>query len=108
MFVSAKQLYHLNIYLGEVELLLPFRADMKDVCVFRRAVKTLTGYEISPTEPIPYGMIAAWIRRIGEILGLAYQIIPYSLRYNAANEFDQSSLFFIYSPWRIILANLPI
>ncbi|KAK3687910.1 C2H2 finger domain protein [Podospora appendiculata] len=91
MLVSAKQLHHLNIHPGEVELLLPFRADMKDVCVFRRAVKTLTGYEISPTEPIPYGMIAAWIRRIGEILGLAYQTIPYNLRYNAANEFDQSS-----------------
>jgi hypothetical protein len=65
---------------------------MKEVYVFRRAVKTLTGYDISPTEPITYNMMAGWIKRIGEILGLAYETIPYNLRYNAANEFDESSL----------------
>lgn len=91
MLISATQLHHLNIHPGEVELLLPFRANMKDVCVFRHTVKTLTSYKISPTKPIPYGMIAAWIRRISEILGLAYQIIPYNLYYNIVNKFDQSS-----------------
>lgn len=37
-------------------------------------------------------MIAQWIRRIGEILGLEYPTIPHNLRYNAANEFDRSGL----------------
>ncbi|KAJ0358359.1 hypothetical protein COL26b_014499 [Colletotrichum chrysophilum] len=34
--------------------------------------------------------MAAWIKRIGEILGFEYPTIAYNLRYNAANAFDQS------------------
>jgi hypothetical protein len=66
---------------------------LNEAYVFRRAVQTLTGYKMSPDEAISYPMMAAWIRRIGEILGLEYPTIPYNLRYNAANEFDQSGLF---------------
>ena len=70
------------------------REDLDDVCIFRRAIKTLTGYELSPTEPITYGMMASWVKKIGEIMGLETGPILYSLRYNAANEFDQSGLSF--------------
>ena len=105
MLTSAKQLHKLDIHPGEVELPLPIRDDMKEVYVFRRAVKTLTGYDISPTEPITYNMMAGWIKRVGEILGLAYETIPYNLRYNAANEFDESSLF-LPAPQQIIPANI--
>jgi len=91
MLTSTKQLRKLNIHPEELELPLPFKEDIQDVYVFRRVVKTLTRYEISPTEPITYATMAAWIKRVGEILGLAYETIPYNLRYNAANELDQSS-----------------
>ncbi|KAF5131527.1 hypothetical protein E5D57_007882 [Metarhizium anisopliae] len=84
------QLDGLDIHPGERELPLPLRSDLKEVCIFRRAVKTLTGYEMSATKTITHGMIASWIKRVGEIMGLQYETIPYSLRYNAANEFDQS------------------
>ena len=87
---SPRQLDNLDIHLGEHELLLPLKDDLNEVCVFRRAVQTLTGYTMSPNEPISYAMMAAWIRRIGEILGVEYTTIPYSLRYNAGNGFDQS------------------
>lgn len=90
---SPKQLDELDIHPGERELPLPLRSDLKEVCVFRRAVKTLTGYEMSATKTITKGMIASWIKRVGEIMGLQYETIPYSLRYNAANEFDQSRKF---------------
>ncbi|KAM4058133.1 C2H2 finger domain protein [Hirsutella rhossiliensis] len=53
-------------------------------------MKTFTGYELSQDKPLSYQMIAQWIRRVGEILGLEYPTIPYNLRYNAANEFDRS------------------
>ena len=65
--ISASQLDNLEIYPGERELRLPLREDLNDVPLFRRAVKTSTGFEMSMTEPISYGMMAAWIKRIGEV-----------------------------------------
>ncbi|KAK7927845.1 hypothetical protein PG985_004843 [Apiospora marii] len=87
---SPRDLKTLDIHPGETELLLPLREELDDVYLFRRAVQTLIGYVISDNEPITYGMIAAWTRRCGELLGLAYETIPYNLRYNAANEWTTS------------------
>jgi hypothetical protein len=87
---SPRQLNKLDIHPGENELPIPLRDDLRGVYVFRRAVKTLTGFEISETEPITYGMMRSWLVRIGQILGIEHPTIAYSLRYNAANEFDQS------------------
>ena len=70
---------------------------MDDLYVFRRAVKTLVGYEISLNEPISPAMIAGWIRRVGELTGFEVPTIPYNLRYNAANVFDKSGAFLITS-----------
>ncbi|KAH8652841.1 C2H2 finger domain protein [Ilyonectria robusta] len=88
--VSAVQLDNLDIHPDDRELRLPLRDDLDDVPLFRLAVKTATGFEMSLTEPITYGMMAAWIKRIGEILGRLYTTICYSLRYNAGNELDGS------------------
>lgn len=49
---SPKQLDELDIHAGKRELPLPLRSDLKDVCIFRRAVKTLTGYEMLTTKII--------------------------------------------------------
>jgi hypothetical protein len=87
---SPRQLDGLDIHPGERELPLPLRSDLKEVGIFRCAVKTLTGYEMSARKTIINGMIASWIKRVGKIMGLQHETIPYSLRYNAANEFDQS------------------
>ncbi|RWA03585.1 hypothetical protein EKO27_g11521 [Xylaria grammica] len=89
--ISPHQLNNVDISPGEREMLLPLREDLDNIPIFRQAVETLTGYELSPDKPISYGMMAAWIKRIGEILGCQYTTIPYNLRYNAANELDQSS-----------------
>jgi len=69
---------------------LPLKKELNDTYVFRRSVESLTGRRLSANERISYAMMAAWVRRIGEILGVAYTVIMYSLRYNAANEFDGS------------------
>jgi hypothetical protein len=87
---SPQKLDKLEIHIGERELPLPLKQELDDVPIFRRAVKNVTGYELSSVEPISYQMMAGWIRTIGEVLGLEYPTIPYNLRYNAANEFDQS------------------
>jgi hypothetical protein len=91
--ISPDKLDMLDIHAGEKELPLPLKKEFDDRLVFRRAVKTLTGYDISMDAPITYGMMARWIRRIGEILGFEYATIPYNLRYAAANGFDQSGSF---------------
>ncbi|KND85610.1 hypothetical protein TOPH_09291, partial [Tolypocladium ophioglossoides CBS 100239] len=88
---SPEHLANLDIHPDERELPLPLRGDLKDTYIFRRAVKDLTGFKMSADKPITYQMIAQWIRRIGEILGLEFPTIPYNLRYNAANEFDRSA-----------------
>ncbi|KAH0419558.1 hypothetical protein CcaCcLH18_14355 [Colletotrichum camelliae] len=87
---SPHHLDILDIHPGERELPLPLKEDLNNTFIFRRAVETLTGYQISPNKRISSGMMAAWIKRIGEILGFEYPTIAYNLRYNAANAFDQS------------------
>jgi hypothetical protein len=89
---SPQHIAKFDIHPGELELRLPLREDLNDTSVFRRAFEGLDGYEISPNERITAGMMAAWIKRIGVILGLEYPSIAYNLRYNAANVFDQSGM----------------
>ncbi|KZZ97358.1 hypothetical protein AAL_03322 [Moelleriella libera RCEF 2490] len=45
---------------------------------------------MSADNPITYQMIAQRIKRAGEFWRLQFPSIPYNLRHNAANEFDQS------------------
>lgn len=83
----------LDIHAGENELPLPLRSDLVDVFIFRRAIQTLTGYEISPNKPVTYNMMARWIKVISVILGIAYTVICYCLRYLTGNSLDQSCMF---------------
>ncbi|KAE9566472.1 hypothetical protein CGMCC3_g17382 [Colletotrichum fructicola] len=87
---SPHHLSKLDIHDGEKELPLPFKDDLGDTFIFRKAVYTMTGYQISLNERITAGMMNGWIKRIGEILGFNYPTTAYTLRYNAANAFDQS------------------
>ena len=93
-----ERLTQLDIHPGEQELPIPLKASMKDVYIFRRAIKTLVGYEISSNELISYGIMAGWIKRCGEIAGMEVPTIPYNLRYNAGNVFDRSSGFCLAPP----------
>ncbi|KAK1973628.1 C2H2 finger domain-containing protein [Colletotrichum cereale] len=88
---SPDQLKKLDICPGKLELPLPLRKDLNDTYIFRRAISTGTAYVLSPDEPISEAMMGAWFKRIGELLGLEYSTMLYSLRYNAANGFDQSA-----------------
>ena len=63
---------------------------MLDILIFRRLIKTVYGYEISPDLPLTYATLLAIMKIIGIILGFLQPTRPYCLRYNAANEFNQS------------------
>ncbi|KAJ3554367.1 hypothetical protein NPX13_g10631 [Xylaria arbuscula] len=80
----------LRIHPGEDELSLPLRPELNDVFIFRRAVNGPTGYKISENERITYGMMRSWIVAIGVIMGIAYTVIMYSLRYLTGNKLDES------------------
>lgn len=90
LLTSASCLQGLYIHPGERELRLPLRQDLKNVPLFRRAVKTPKGLEMSLTDSITYGMMSGWIKRVGQLLGRLHTTICYSLRYNAGNELDGS------------------
>ena len=54
-----------RMHTGELEMQLPLRKDLKDAFVFRRAVQTLTGFDISDNEAISYAMMARGLLRVG-------------------------------------------
>ncbi|KAH7132720.1 hypothetical protein EDB81DRAFT_659788 [Dactylonectria macrodidyma] len=90
-FTTPDSLSKLNIYFDEYELPIPLKKSMFDIYVFRDTIKTaLNGYVISENKNITYAMMAKWTRVMGEIVGFTIAVIFYTLRYNAANEFDQS------------------
>ena len=91
---SPKKLSILDIYPNEQELPLPLKQSLDKTFVFRRAVKTPIGYEISPNH-LSYSTITPWIKKIGELSGFKVATVPYNLRYNAGNELDKNGLFSI-------------
>jgi hypothetical protein len=95
---SASQLSGLDIRPGYQQLELLFKPSMLDVPIFRKSVKTGYGYEISPHEPLTYPTLLSLMKVIGLILGLLQPTRPYCLRYNAANEFNQSGEYYAFPP----------
>lgn len=87
---SPEKLNGLDIHAGDRELPLPLRKDLKDIFIFRDVIKTVTGYEMCQSKRISASKMGQIFRKIGELLGVEYPTTAYSLRYNAANEFDQS------------------
>ena len=86
--ISPEQLDFLQIHPGERELSLPLKPDIQDTFLFRKIIKTATGYEMS-TEQLPYNVMHRMIKIIGQILGREYPTISYSLRYNTGSALDR-------------------
>ena len=81
------QLGYLDIQEGEFELPLGIRPELKDIFIFRKAKKLLTGYTLC-NAPISGPTMSKWVTRIGEILGREENTICYNLRYFAGNSLD--------------------
>ncbi|KAL2272538.1 hypothetical protein FJTKL_06333 [Diaporthe vaccinii] len=80
----------LRIHPDANELRLVLRDDIKDMPLFRRSIKTITGYEMSSTAAITQAMTGKWIQSVGKLLGFEHNTIAYNLRYFAGNSLDQS------------------
>ena len=87
---SPEQLAKLYVEPGRNELPLPLRSDMDNIPVFRKAVKTLHGWEISPNLQLPYSTVAPWMKKLGAITGFRQISRPYTLRYAAGKAFDDN------------------
>ncbi|EMD66386.1 hypothetical protein COCSADRAFT_85560, partial [Bipolaris sorokiniana ND90Pr] len=87
---SPEELSRLKIPPGRNELPLRLNRTLDNVPVFRKAVQTLNGWDVSPTEPLPYSTLLPWIRTLGEITGFAQVTRPYSLRYAGGKAFNEN------------------
>jgi hypothetical protein len=90
---TAEQLSGLDIRPGYEQLPLLLKPSMANIPVFRKSVKTLYGWEISPDEPLPYSTLLHWVKDLGVLTGFPQITRPYCLRYGAGNAFNQSSLY---------------
>lgn len=88
--VSAEELSRLTIPPGRDELPLRLKQSLDNIPVFRKAVRTVHGWDISPDEPLPYATLLPWIRKLGEITGFAQVTRPYSLRYAGGKAFNEN------------------
>ncbi|RKK77497.1 hypothetical protein BFJ71_g16737 [Fusarium oxysporum] len=88
---SPEHLSKLDIHPDEDELPLPLKKCMDETFVFRDTDKTaVRGFILSSNKQITYGMISKWTKDIGVFAGFIFTVILYTLRYNSANEFDNS------------------
>ncbi|KAI1676344.1 DUF3435 domain containing protein [Pyrenophora tritici-repentis] len=87
---SPEELSRLKIPPGRNELPLRLNRTLDNIPVFRKALQTSNGWEISPNEPLPYSTLLPWIRTLGEITGFAQVTRPYSLRYAGGKAFNEN------------------
>ncbi|KAI1026496.1 hypothetical protein LB504_013130 [Fusarium proliferatum] len=88
---SPEHLSKLDIHPDEDELPLPLKKCMDETFVFRDTDKTaVKGFILSLNKQITCGMISKWTKDIGVFAGFMFTVILYTLRYNSANEFDNS------------------
>jgi hypothetical protein len=87
---TAEQLSGLDIRPGYEQLPLLLKPSMANIPVFRKSIKTLYGWEISPDEPLPYSTLLPWAKDLGVLTALPQITRPYCLRYGAGNAFNNS------------------
>jgi hypothetical protein len=87
---SPEELSRLTIPLGRNQLPLRLNPMLDNIPVFRKAVRTLHGWNISSKEPLPSSTLLPWIRTLGEVTGFAQVTCPYSLRYGGGKAFNEN------------------
>jgi hypothetical protein len=87
---SPEELSRLTIPLGRNQLPLRLNPMLDNIPVFRKAVRTLHGWNISSHEPLPYSTLLPWIRTLGEVTGFAQVTRPYSLIYGGGKAFNEN------------------
>ncbi|KAL5347682.1 hypothetical protein ACLOAV_007091 [Pseudogymnoascus australis] len=87
---SGEAISKLDIRPGCNQLQLFLKPEKANIPIFRKSVRTPYGWEISPTEPLPYSTLLRWMEGLGVLSCFPQIIRPYGLRYNAGNKFNKS------------------
>ncbi|PVH92773.1 C2H2 finger domain protein [Periconia macrospinosa] len=87
---SPEELSRLQIPSGRNELPLRLNRKLDDIPVFRKAVRSVDGWVISPSEPLPYSTLLPWIKALGQITSFKQVTRPYSLRYAGGKAFNEN------------------
>lgn len=90
---SPEELSRLQIPLGRNELPLRLNKKLDDIPVFRKAVRSVNGWDISPSEPLPYSTLLPWIKTLGQVTAFGQVTRPYSLRYAGGKAFNENGTF---------------
>ena len=90
---SAEKISELDIRPGYEQLPLHLKPSMANIPVFRKSIKTLYGWEISPDQQLPYSTFLPWMKKLGVLTGFPQITRPYCLRYGAGNAFNQSGSY---------------
>jgi hypothetical protein len=75
------------------QLALPLRKDLDYVPVFRQAVRTPFGWEISKDKRLPYQTLLSDMKALGTITSFEQICRPYSLRYNGGAVLNKNGEF---------------
>ncbi|CAG8980240.1 hypothetical protein HYALB_00009822 [Hymenoscyphus albidus] len=88
---SAEKISGLDIRPGYEQLPLHLKPEKANIPIFRKSIKTLYGWEISPDQKLPYSTLLPWMKKLGVLTGFPQITRPYCLRYGAGNAFNQNS-----------------
>jgi hypothetical protein len=87
---SPEELSRLMIPLGCNELPLRLNQMLDNIPMFRKAERTLHGWNISSNELLLYSTLLLWIQTLGEVTGFAQVTRSYSLRYAKEKTFNEN------------------
>lgn len=101
--VSPDQLFRLRAKRDKGCQPIPWRREMLDIPIFRRAIATKHGVQTSPDKVLTYNAYHSWVKRLGEALGYLQTLTTYCLRRalgNAINGmlFQSTVCYFLPGP----------
>jgi Protein of unknown function (DUF3435) len=67
-------------------LQLRFKESMQNVPIFRKAVQSVGGFQMSPTKALPYRNFFCYLQRLGMATRMMQLLQPYQLRRGTSNE----------------------
>ncbi|KAF2263259.1 hypothetical protein CC78DRAFT_554127 [Lojkania enalia] len=87
---TLEELSRLYIPPKRNELPLRLNRDLDDIPVFRKAIRTPSGWEISKHEPLPYSTLLPAIKALGQLTNFKQVTRPYSLCYAGGKAFNEN------------------
>lgn len=85
----------LRVSLKANELQLRLRDELNDVPLFRQAVKTVSGYEMSRDRAINQNITGDWMKKMGRMLGFEYTSTAYMLLTSQATAWTKAVCIFL-------------